>query len=533
MSLSSSLHELETLILSLHPLVVIETPEEQRARGLVAAAASELDLPFFEWSMTLGLQYGQAAAAGGNPIATTLSPEGVLRHLRALDREGLYLLKDFGVHLQEPGVTRLLREVCQTFASTAASVLITGPAVDLPAELEPHATYLKLRLPDAEELREAIDALLRSLRQRLSRRLPERRSGLDRRSGARRGASPRWEGERGGQIDVALDEPQLEQLVQALRGMTLNQARQAVAYAVLEDGKLSAEDVGRITDRKARLIQDSGLLEYFPAEDNDFELGGFDRLQAWLERAHQGFSLEAARLNLAPPRGLLLAGVQGCGKSLAAKVIARRWRQPLLKLDAGRLYDKYVGESERNLRRALELAEAMEPVVLWIDEIEKAFGASAADSHDGGLSRRLQGHLLTWLQERRARVFVVATANDVFALPPELVRKGRFNEVFFVDLPTSRERREIFEIHLRRRRQQPEAFQLDDLVLASDGMTGAEIEQTVISGLYRALHEQRPLDDALLLREIDAAIPLSVSRREEVERLRSLARERFVPVSSR
>jgi hypothetical protein len=502
LSLSSSLHELKTLILSLHPLVVIETLEEGRARGLVAAAGAELDLPFFEWSMTGGLHYGHASESGGNPIATTAQPEGVLRHLRALEREGLYLLKDFGSHLADPGIARLLRETCQAFTATGSTVVITGSAVDLPSDLEQHAAYVKLRLPDANELRQAMSTVLRSLRQRMK-------------------------------VPIEIEESELADLVDALRGMTLNQARQAVAYSVLQDGKLSADDMSGIVDRKAKVIQDSGLLEYFPAEDNDFELGGWDRLQAWLERARQGFSPEAAKLNLKAPRGVLLVGVQGCGKSLAAKVIARRWRQPLLKLDAGRLYDKYVGESERNLRRALELAESMEPAVLWIDEIEKAMGGSGDDARDGGLSRRLQGHLLTWLQERDARVFVVATANDVFSLPPELTRKGRFDEIFFVDLPNAEERRTIFEIHLRHRRQDPQAFQLDDLVLASEGMTGAEIEQAVISALYRALHEQRALDDGLVLREIDATVPLSVSRREDVQKLQRLARERFVPVSSR
>ncbi|HKJ25457.1 MAG TPA: AAA family ATPase, partial [Myxococcota bacterium] len=313
--------------------------------------------------------------------------------------------------------------------------------------------------------------------------------------------------------------------------LTLNQARQAVAYAALEDGRFSREDLARIVERKARLIQDSGLLEYFPPRDNAFELGGFARLGEWLERAEQGFTAEARALGLAPPRGLLLAGVQGCGKSLAAKVIARRWGQPLLKLDAGRLYDKYVGESDKNLRRALALAESMAPAVLWIDEIEKAFGAGGDGDVDGGLSRRIQGHLLTWLQEKSSAVFVVATANDVFALPPELMRKGRFDEIFFVDLPRPDERRTIFEIHLRGRGQDPVAFTLDDLVLASEGMSGAEIEQAVVAGLYRALHAKQPLADAHLLAELDATVPLSRSRREDVSRLRALAAERFVPVA--
>jgi len=303
-----------------------------------------------------------------------------------------------------------------------------------------------------------------------------------------------------------------------------------VARAILRDGRLHADDVPAILREKAQLIGRDGLLEYFPAEDNRYEIGGFARLKGWLERARVGFSAEAAELGLTPPRGILLVGVQGCGKSLAAKAIAASWALPLVKLDAGRLYDKYVGESEKNLRRVLAAAEGMAPVVLWIDEIEKGFATLGSGEHDGGVSQRIFATLLTWLQEKKHEVFVVATANDVFRLPPELMRKGRFDEIFFVDLPDDGERRTIFEIHLRRRRQDPAAHDMASLVAASAGLSGAEIEQAVIAGLYRALHAKRPLDTAMLLSELQQTVPLSVTRREDVERLRALARERFVPV---
>jgi len=499
-ALASTLHELVTLVESYHPLVVIETVEEERARRLVAAAAQSLGFSFYEWSIVRGLRLGAERDVGGHTIGTTTEPAGALGHIRSLDRVGLYLLKDFGPHLDDPLVARLMREVCQGFSGTRSTIVLTGGHVTLPASLEPHAAWLELELPGEDELRQVLRTVIESLKE--SHRL-----------------------------EVALDDSATGEIASALRGLTLNQARQAVAYAALEDGRFSREDLARIVDRKARLIQDSGLLEYFPPRDNAFELGGFARLGQWLERAEQGFTPEARALGLTPPRGLLLAGVQGCGKSLAAKAIARRWRQPLLKLDAGRLYDKYVGESDKNLRRALALAESMAPAVLWIDEIEKAFGSGGDGDVDGGLSRRIQGHLLTWLQEKASSVFVVATANDVFALPPELMRKGRFDEIFFVDLPRPEERRAIFEIHLRGRGQDPAAFVLDDLVLASEGMSGAEIEQAVVAGLYRALHAKQPLSGGHLLAELDATVPLSRSRREDVERLRALAAERFVPVA--
>lgn len=500
MSFTSLVHELKTLAESYHPLVVIDTVEEERARQLVAATSRALGLSFYEWSISSGIRLGTNEGHESQAIGTTREATAMLRHIKTLNRSALYLMKDIGPHLEDPVNVRLLRELCQNFTRNSATMILTGSAIDLPGTLGPYAAYLPLDLPNAQELDRLMQSVMESLSQFHS-------------------------------TEVDLAPGDRERIVEALRGLTLNQARQAIAYAGIEDGRLNAADIPKLIDRKARWIQDNGLLEYFPAGDNRFEIGGFENLKQWLGRAQQGFTKEAAALNLAPPGGVLMVGVQGCGKSLAAKTISRLWQQPLLKLDAGRLFDKFIGESDKNLRRALALAESMAPSILWIDEIEKAFGASSDDSGDGGLGRRIQGALLTWLQEKKAPVFVVATANDVFSLPPELMRKGRFDEVFFVDLPKPKERRAIFEIHLRLRRQEPDTFQIDDLVLASEGMSGAEIEQAVVAALYRSLHEKTPCDQRKVLAELDATVPLSTSRREDIDRLRSLAQERFVPVS--
>jgi SpoVK/Ycf46/Vps4 family AAA+-type ATPase len=328
---------------------------------------------------------------------------------------------------------------------------------------------------------------------------------------------------------IELQEQDGDRLVQALSGMTIRQARQVLAYAALEDGKLTACDVDRIVHRKAQIIREGGVLEYFPLQENRAELGGFAGLKQWLARAEVGFSEAAKALNLQPPKGILIVGIQGCGKSLAAKAIAQQWKMPLLKLDAGRLYDKYVGESEKNFRQAIKLAESMAPSVLWIDEIEKSLGASDGDQDDG-LSRRMFGSFLTWMQEKSQQVFVVATANDISRIPPEMLRKGRFDEIFYVDLPDVEERTNILNIHLSLRKQDPSQFDMAALLQETEGFSGAEIEQVVISALYRALYLQRPLNTELLIQEIDSTIPLSVSRREHLEALRAIAKDRFVSV---
>jgi MoxR-like ATPase len=494
MSLAASAHDVRTLLRSFHPVLAIETAEEERAGQLLRTVAHELGWSFFQWSITRGL----TAEGHKQALFGTTEPLGALQHIQGLTVDAIFWLKDLAPHLDDPIVARKLREVAIALQRRDAAMVLTGARIELPEDVDHLTAHYEMRMPSRDELRDVIRSVLASL-----------------------GKSSR--------IEVTLGPDDLEPVLDALSGLTLNQARQAIARVVLEDGQLGTADIERLQRRKAEAVGESGLLEYFPVQDNAFELAGFASLKQWLERAKLGFSPEARELNLTPPRGILLVGVQGCGKSLSAKVIAREWGLPLLKLDAGQLLDKYVGESEKNLRRATSLAESMAPCVLWIDEIEKSFARTGDE--DGGVSRRLLGGFLTWLQERRADVFVVATANDVFALPPELVRKGRFDELFFVDLPAAVERAEILRVHLRARKQDPKALDVDAIVLETEGFSGAELEQAVVAALYRALHEKAPLSTEHLLEEIRGTRPLSVSRREDIERLRELARERFVPVS--
>ena len=489
----STLHELKTLVGSMHPVVVIESLEEERVDELVASAAAELGLPLFTWTITQGfVRHG-----GTHAVHRTTDPVTVLRHIGTLTVQGLFYLKDLTVPRSDAAAMRAFREAVQAAERCRSTLLLTGASIALPVEIVHKAVPLRLRLPDREDLRKTMQQTLQALRQQHA-------------------------------FDLALGPDELEQVLDTLSGLTIGQARQAIAWAVLQDNRLSVADLPRLIARKAETIQDSGLLEFYPPEGNSFELGGFERFKGWLTRARVGFTAEARRLGLPPPRGVLIVGVQGCGKSLAAKVVAREWQQPLLKLDAGRLYDNYIGETEKNLRRALDVATALAPAVLWIDEIEKGF-ATGRES-DGGVSRRLLGSFLTWLQERDAPVFVIATANDLSTLPPELLRKGRFDEIFFVDLPDDAERETIIQIHLRLRRQDLTTFELPQLVHATEGFSGAEIEQAIVSSLYRALHERQPLTTAALVKEIQSTTPLSVSRREDIESIRRLGNERFVPV---
>ncbi len=487
-STTTTLHEIKTLLASRHPLVVLDSVEEDRVRDLVAAAATQLGLPMFEWSVTQGLRRSEDRE---DISGITAEPGKLLAHLAGMRVRAVFLAHDLHAHLTDPKTERLLRDLLPRLSENGATLVLAGADIELPEALETDAVRVPVSLPSCDEIAAALTVLIAA-------------TGATAEPGA------------------------LPAAAEALQGLTLNQARQAAATALL-NGSLDLADVADLTERKVRAIADGGLLEYHPAADNHARLAGMAGLKAWLERAHVAFTPQARALNITTPRGILLAGVPGCGKSLAAKHVARVWRRPLLKLDAASLYDKYVGESERNLRSALDMAEALAPVVLWIDEIEKGLAVGGGD--DGGaVARRMLGSLLTWMQERRHDVFVVATCNDLTVLPPELQRKGRFDEVFFVDLPHPDERAAIFATQLALRRQSRDRFELAPLVAASDGFSGAEIEQAVVSGILRALHARRVPGTRDVLDELAATSPLSRSRPEAVAAIRERARD-FVPAS--
>jgi SpoVK/Ycf46/Vps4 family AAA+-type ATPase len=508
---SRAVQEIQTLIQSFHPILVIETVEEERVQSLLQAATQEMSLPMFEWSRIKGLtrssgtfdapwinEYAPPGTIKPTTIGNTAESLAVLQHIESMSLKAAFWLKDFAQDFDDPAIVRQLRELAQKFSLNRSAIILTGNTVVLPHEIAHDAVYVDFPLPTRDELTKSVQDVIRTF-----------------------AAKHR--------IQVDLQPEEMKTLVNALSGMTLKQARQVLAYAALEDLKLTASDIKQVLQRKAQVIRNDGVLEYLPTLENNAELGGFEGLKQWLTRTKVGFSAKARSLNLSAPKGILIVGIQGCGKSLAAKAIAREWNMPLLKLDAGRLYNKYVGESESNFRQAIRLAESMAPSVLWIDEIEKSFHSSQNET-DGGLSQRLFGFFLTWMQEKTEEVFVVATANDISQIPSEFLRKGRFDEIFFVDLPLRAERETILKIHLRKHCQDPEQLDISALMDASEGFSGAELEQVVMTALYSALFLEKPLNTLMLLNEIKRMIPLSVSRKEHLEELRMLAKDRFVSV---
>ena len=352
MPLSTTVHDLRTLIRSSHPLIVIETVEEDRVMTLLQSVAAQERMPLFEWSITRGLTRPEE---GPSLSKLTATPLAALQHLNGLTVEGIFWLKDLAPHLQDAAVARQLREVSHHLSRSRATCVMTGHPITLPLDLDQIAVRFDLQLPDRDELHAMLQSVLQSLRTRTSPRRPTSTTVVQSLLNSMATPKPTMAGP---------SDQDCEAILRALQGLTLHQARQVITQCVIEDGVLSADDVQTILTRKVQAIRDGGLLEYYPLEDNRFELGGFVKLKSWLERAKMGFTAEAKALNLTPPRGIMLVGVPGCGKSLAAKAIAREWHLPLLKLDAGRLFDKFIGESEKNFRKAIEMAEYLSPIVL-------------------------------------------------------------------------------------------------------------------------------------------------------------------------
>lgn len=477
------------------PLVVAETRDESRfldfLTRMVTSNVRNSYRPLFRWSVTDGLQRLDIDMA---PQPTNADPEQLLRHIRAVDKPGIYILLDLHPYLQNPVHVRLLKDIALRAERLNQTLILVSHELRLPPELQALAVRFEVRLPTDEERAEIVAAVARE-----------------------------WSSRNGGNPQI--DARALDLLVRNLAGLTHADTERLARNAVFDDGAIDASDVPAASEARYALLNSQGLLSYEYDTARFADIGGLKRLKIWLEQRRRVIE-SGTHSQLDPLRGLLLLGVQGCGKSLAAKATAGILGLPLLRLDMGALYNKFHGETERNLRESLRQAEIMSPCVLWIDEIEKAL---ATGSGDDGLSRRVLGTFLTWLAEKQQSVFVVATANEIEHLPPELVRKGRFDEIFFVDLPSPEVRMDILRIHLSRRQLQPEQFDLVSLVDATEGYSGAEIEQGIVAALYAAHALRQQPDTAHIKAEYLRSRPLSVLMAEKLEALRTWAADRTVP----
>ncbi|MEO5936586.1 MAG: AAA family ATPase [Terriglobales bacterium] len=552
------LQRLRVIIDSSTPVVIIETVEELRALRIVKQAAADLNLPVFEWSIADGLARSGATSgtdsggppplpgAGGReatetdrklaavnasliqanlpplslvtgkdqfadnaappPVYNTKEAAQVLQHLELVNLEGVFVMKDMHRHMESPIVLRLIREVAQAFARDRRTLVLVGPSIHIPGELQNEVEYLHLPMPDRARLKQIIHEEFKRLSQ--SRKLTNK-----------------------------LDAAGLDAMAGNLCGLTEEEAVRAIGQALIARYGLTQDSILDVLDAKREMLKRSGTLEFVEVGDTLNAIGGLENLKTWLRKRRAAFDEGAKAFGLEPPKGVIILGVQGCGKSMCARAIAGEWKLPLVKFDSSAVFDKYVGETEKRIQKLFRVAEQLAPCVLWIDELEKVFAGSGPDSasSDAGTSSRLLGAFLSWMQDRKAPVFVAATSNNVTVLPPELIRKGRFDELFFVDLPNVVERRAIFEVQLKRRTFNPAdsaKFDLVQLVAASNGYSGAEIDAALQSSMYACFADKKSLCTEIILAEIKNTVPLSLTRAEDIGKLRAWAKQRAVPASA-
>lgn len=499
---STFAEEMQTYIRAGYPILYVVTAEEDRAIDLLSQAAqtgSGTRRKVFVWSVSRGL-----CSADLKPVdRKTADPHKILPFLLEFNEPGLFVLEDYHFFLDErapraPLAIRQLRDLVGPFKTSRKTAVILSPVLKIPAELEKDVTVLDLPMPGEEELAATLDETVERMKD-----------------------DPR--------VEVNLAGDAREKIVKALHGLTRSEAENALFKVVVTRSRIDPEDVELLLTEKEQIIRKSGMLEYYATPERFGSIGGLDELKRWLRSRGKAFSEAARAFGLPNPKGLLLVGVPGCGKSLTAKAVAAEWKMPLLKFDLGKVFGGLVGQSEENMRRALKMAEAVTPCIMWIDEIEKGLAGSRGGAGDSGVTQRVFGHLLTWMEENQKQVFTIATANDIDGLPPELLRKGRFDEVFFIDLPAPQERATILAIHLTKHHRDYRDFDIVRHSGATEGFSGAELEQAVISALYLAFAEdaEARLEDRHLGRAIAETRPLSVSVAAKIDRLRAEAREKW------
>ncbi len=490
--------ELNILIQAQYPLIYLVTYEEERAEQTIFSIAEKNTehRRVFIWTVTHGIvEYGQPSQATQH---NTVSPEAAIEWVIRQEEPGIFIFKDLHPFIEAPATTRWLRDAIACFKGTEKIVILMSPIQQVPIELEKEVVVLDYALPNLEELNKVLSQELEKTKSRRTSKEVQ------------------------------------EKLLKAALGLTRDEAEKVYRKARVKAGRLTAEEVEIVLSEKQQIIKRNGILEYIEEDETIDAIGGLAELKNWLRQRSNAFTERAREYGLPQPKGMLILGVPGCGKSLIAKTTSRLWGLPLLRLDMGRVYDgSTVGRSEANLRNALKTAESVSPAILFIDELDKAFAGSAgsADS-DGGTSSRIFGSFLTWMQEKTSPVFVMATANRVERLPGEFLRKGRFDEIFFVDLPNLQERQDIFSIHLNKRRSDISRFDVEQLAKVADGFSGAEIEQAIIAAMYEAFAQEREFTQLDIIAAIKSTLPLSRTMMEQVTALRDWARQRARPASA-
>ena len=505
MSTLQRVDELNTLTRAKYPIIYIVSWEERRIEDILREVAISRRKKLYGWTLTNGIAPLDLVQAHSVDPATR-DPLHALDFIAQSQEAAIFVLKDFHPFLDDtrggidhPVVIRRLRDITNELKESRKTLIILSPTLRIPADLEKDITVLDYSLPTIEELDLSLDRVVRSAREIAG-------------------------------VQLKMSAEQRERVLNAARGLTCIEAENVFAKSLVMGRDLN---LGIIIAEKEQLIRRSQVLEYYETVEGFSNVGGMNLVKEWLRKRGMAFTEKARRFGLPEPKGLLLLGVQGAGKSLLAKAVASQWQLPLLRLDLGRVFSELVGSSEQNIRTALRLAESVAPCVVWLDEIEKGLaGSSGSGSSDAGTSARVFGSLLTWMQEKTSPVFVIGTANDISALPPEILRKGRFDEIFFVDLPQVQERREIFAIHLATRGRDPLEFDLNKLAKVSEGFSGAEIEQIIIDGLYDAFENDRDLSSEDLLRNLKNTIPLSQTMEQKISALRQWARNHARPASS-
>ncbi len=498
--------ELDILIRARYPIIYVISWEEERVENCLRKIAESRKKKLLVWTLTQGIvKSGAEPQRSKSGSGNTSDPISALDAVIEQIEPAIYLFKDFHVFTTNERcnmtVIRRLRDVAHHVRDTYKSIVIVSPMMNIAPELSKDITVVDFGLPGPDEFSQLLDRIVEDVRD-----------------------NP--------QIRINLEGESRERLLHAARGLTLKEAENVFAKTLVLDGKLDADDVSIVFSEKQQIIKKSGLLEYYEAQEELSHVAGLKNLKDWLTKRSIAFSDRASQFGLPSPKGILLLGVQGCGKSLCAKAVSGLWKLPLLRFDLGRMFSSLVGSSEENIRRAIQTAESIAPAILWIDEIDKALaGSTSGGGSDGGTASRVFGTLLTWLSEKTQPVFVIATANDISNLPPELMRKGRLDEIFFVDLPLDEERQEIFKIHLRRRGRRSSEFDLIELARLTEGFSGAEIEEAIVSALFDAFSRQVPLDTETIKASIAETVPLSKTMHEELSSLRSWAQGRARPAS--